>query len=115
MPDPITKFDTGAVRSADVAGLRYDLMSPIALRRIAQTCAEGAVKYSPFNWEKGMDVPDLLNHVIAHVYQYLAGDRTEDHLGHAGWGVMAAMHSEELWPHLNEHKLRGPNCTPPQE
>lgn len=108
----IVKFETGAVRSSDVASLRYDLISPIAIRRKAATCHEGAVKYSDYNWEKGMPINDLLNHAIGHIFQYLAGDRSEDHLAHAGWGLDAAMHSEELWPHLNTN-LRGPGCTPP--
>lgn len=114
MPD-LQQFPTGAVRGGDVSHLRYDLISPIALRSIAQTCAEGAAKYSDFNWEKGMDVPSLLNHAINHVYSYLAGDRTEPHLSHAAWNCMAAIHSEFLWPSLNEGKLRGPNCTPPPD
>ena len=106
------QFSTGAVRSADRVGERYDLISPIGMRRRAQTCDEGAKKYSDFNWEKGMPVNDLLNHVIGHIFMYLAGDRSEDHLAHAGWGLDAAMHSEELWPDLNTN-LRGPGCTPP--
>lgn len=111
--DNITKFETGAVRSSDRAGQRYDLISPIGIRRIAETCDEGAKKYDDFNWEKGMPVHDLLNHVIAHCYMYLSGDRSEDHLAHAGWGCLAACHSEELWPHLNEGHLRGEGCKAP--
>lgn len=107
------KFGTGAVRSNSVEQFRYDLVSPIGLREVARTCAEGAQKYSDFNWERGMPVHDLLNHALAHIYQYLGGDRSEPHLGHAAWNVLAAIHSEELWPHLNQGTLRGPGCTPP--
>lgn len=107
------KFGTGAVRSDSVEQFRYDLVSPIGLREVARACAEGAQKYSDYNWEKGMPVHDLLNHVLAHIYQYLGGDRGEPHLGHAAWGMLAAIHSDELWPHLNEGTLRGPGCTPP--
>jgi len=109
----VTTFETGAVRSADRAKQRYDLISPIGLRRLAETCHEGANKYDDFNWEKGMDIPDILNHAIAHVYGYLSGDRSEDHLAHAAWNLFAAMHSEELWPELNEGKLRVEGCKPP--
>jgi hypothetical protein len=107
------KFKTGAVRSSDAEATRYDLVSPIGLEAVAKTCAEGAAKYSDFNWEKGMPVHDLLNHAIRHIYQYLAGDRSEDHLPHAAWGLLAAIHSDALWPRLNEGTLRGPGCTPP--
>jgi len=109
------KFPTGAVRSSDAEATRYDLISPIGLEAVARTCAEGAAKYSDFNWERGMPVHDLLNHALRHVYCYLAGDRSEDHLPHAAWGLLAAIHSEALWPHLNEGTLRGPGCTPPEE
>jgi hypothetical protein len=107
-----TKYDTGAVRSADREAERYDLVSPVGLRRVAQTCHEGAVKYSDYNWEKGMPVADLLNHAISHIYSYLSGDRNEDHLGHAAWNLLGACHSEELWPELNQN-MRQSGCKPP--
>jgi hypothetical protein len=113
--EPVTaKFGTGAVRSASVENFRYDLVSPIGLREVARTCAEGAAKYSDFNWEKGMPVHDLLNHAIAHVYAFLSGDRSEPHLGHAAWNLLAAIHSHELWPHLNEGHLRADGCRYPE-
>lgn len=112
MTETVT-FSTGAVRSADRVGERYDLISPIGLKRLAQTCAEGAAKYDDFNWEKGMDVPEMLNHAISHIYTYLSGDRSEDHLAHATWNLLGAIHSEEKWPELNEGKLRAPGCVPP--
>ena len=108
-------YGTGSVRSHDAEGVRYDLISPIALEAIAETYAEGALKYGSHNWEKGQPVVDLLNHAIRHLYKYLGGDRSEPHLPHAAWNVMAAIHSEKLWPHLNEGTLRGPNCSLPKD
>ncbi len=105
-------FETGAVRSSDRVGERYDLISPIGLRRLAKTCHEGATKYSDFNWERGMPVSEMLNHAISHIYSYASGDRSEDHLAHAAWNMFGAMHSEEMWPHLNGN-MRGPGCVPP--
>jgi len=107
------KFGTGAVRSDSVEELRYDLVSPIGLREVARACAEGASKYGDWNWEKGMPVHDLLNHAVAHIYQFLSGDRSEPHLGHAAWNLLAAIHSHELWPDLNSNTLRGDGCVPP--
>ena len=108
------KFGTGARRSDTVEEFRYDLITPIGLREVARTCAEGAAKYDDYNWEKGMPVNDLLNHALAHVYQFLAGDRSEPHLPHAAWNMLAAIHSDTLWPHLNDGTLRGPGCSPPR-
>lgn len=107
------EYDTGAVRSADCEQTRYDLISPIGLRALAKTYAEGAQKFGFCNWENGMPVTDLLNHAIAHIYNFLSGDRTEDHLGHAAWNLLGAIHSMELWPDLNEPWLRGEGCAAP--
>lgn len=107
------RFQTGAVRSSDAEATRYDLISPIGLEAVARACAEGAAKYGDFNWEAGMPVHDLLNHALRHVYRYLAGDRSEDHLGHAAWGMLAAIHSEAVWPELNEGTLRQAGCRRP--
>lgn len=103
---------TGAVRSSDADGEAWELITPIGMRRLAATCQEGASKYSAYNWEKGMGIRGLLRHAIRHSYLYLSGDRSEDHLAHAAWGFMAAMHSEEMWPELNSD-LRGEGCKPP--
>lgn len=114
MTEEITKHPSGAVRSSDANHVSYHLVSPIAMRRLAMTCKEGEDKYSAFNWEKGFPINDLLNHGIAHVYKYLSGDRSEDHLAHAMWNLMAAIHSEEQWPHLNIGTLRDALGYPPE-
>jgi hypothetical protein len=94
------KFKTGAVRSSDAAGVRYDLVSPIGLRRLAETYAEGAEKYGVGNWLKGFPASDLLNHLMKHIDQWRSGDKTEDHLAHATWGLFTLMHFEETRPDL---------------
>ena len=109
------KFGTGAVRSDTFEEFRYDLVSPIGLREVARACAEGAAKYGDWNWERGMPVHDLLNHAIAHIYGFLSGDRSEPHLGHAAWNLLAAIHSSELWPALNAGTLRREGCQAPVE
>jgi len=110
--EEMVDFKSGAVRSDDCKNVRYDLITPIGLRCVAEAYAEGAVKYSDYNCEKGMPVSDLLNHAIAHIYKYLGGDRSESHLGHAAWGLLMACHSAELWPHLNTLQ-RQPGCLVP--
>ena len=111
--DSSVKYQSGAVRSSDAELTRYDLISPIGLASVAAACAEGAQKYSAFNWERGMPATDMLNHAIRHIYLFLAGDRSEDHLGHAGWNVIGAIHSLEVWPELNEGTLRTGHCEAP--
>jgi hypothetical protein len=99
-------YDTGAVRSGDCEATRYDLISPIGLEALARTYAEGARKFGAFNWENGMPVTDLLNHAIAHIYKFLNGNRDEDHLAHAAWNLLGAIHSLAKWPELNDQWLR---------
>lgn len=93
--------------------MRYDLISPIALKAWAEACAEGAPVYGDFNWERGTPATKHLNRAIRHIYLFLEGDRKENHLGHALWRIGAAIHSLALWPGLNRGTLRGPGCRPP--
>jgi len=98
---PLAKFETGAVRQ-ELDDVRYDLISVVGLRRLAETYAEGAKKYTDHNWRKGMPFSVLLNHLIKHIYQYLDGDRDEDHLAHAAWGLFALMDFEETHAEQND-------------
>jgi hypothetical protein len=74
--------------------LRYDLIQPIGLRRLAETCAEGAAKHGDTTWER-LRSKDHMNRALAHLVSYQAGDRSEDHLAHAAWRLFALMHFEE--------------------
>jgi len=97
------EYPTGATRSSNMAGVtegstrepRYDLISGIGLRRLAETYAEGAEIHGDRNWEQGLPINDCINRSLAHIFHYLGGDRSEDHLAHAAWGLFAAMHFED--------------------
>lgn len=106
--------ETGAKRTSDADHVRFDLISPIGLRRLAMIYKEGAIKYGDYNWEKGFSISDLLNHGINHYNLYMEGSRDEDHLAKLAWAAFAAMHSEEQWPELNKN-LRGPGCKAPNK
>jgi hypothetical protein len=109
----IKSFSTGAIRSTDADGERWDLITPIGLRRVAATYAEGAARYGERGWEKGMPASDLINHALRHVYLYLAGDSSEDHLAHAVWNLLAVMHFEERQPELIDIPSRHGDGTKP--
>jgi uncharacterized C2H2 Zn-finger protein len=106
------KFRSGSIRSAALEGKRYDLISPIALEILARACAEGT-KYPIYNCEKGFPIWDLANHVIEHLFRYLSGDRSENHLGKVMWGAGMMAHSERMWPYLNKGTLRKEGMLPP--
>ena len=100
MSEPIVNFPTGAVRSADAENVRFDLITPVGLRRLAETCAEGARKYGDHNWQKGIPASQMLNHAIRHLYMWLDGDKSEDHLSHAAWNILGVCHFEEVMPEM---------------
>lgn len=93
-------FHSGAKR--DAVAYRYDLLPPAAMLRKAQTLHEGALKYTDRNWEKGIPFSNLVNHLLAHIFSYCEGDRSEDHLAHASWGLDAMMHFEKYKPEMND-------------
>ncbi|KKL23402.1 hypothetical protein LCGC14_2425720 [marine sediment metagenome] len=101
MTEDREQFTSGAVRQR-LDDVRFDLVSPQGLRRLAETYAYGAHKYDDHNWRKGMPFSSLMNHLVAHIYAYLAGDKEEDHLAHASWGLFALMEFEETRPELND-------------
>lgn len=96
----IKVFPSGAQRDSSADQERYDLISPLSLRRVARTCAEGAQKYGEHNWLKGIPASDLLNHALRHLELWWLGDQFEDHLAHAAWNILALIHFEETRPDL---------------
>lgn len=62
---------------------RFDLVDPKALFAVAKVLKEGFDKYgSDQNW-RSIPARDHLNHLLIHVYAYLAGDTQDEHLSHA--------------------------------
>jgi hypothetical protein len=106
-------YASGAKRTA--LGARWDLLSPVGLHRAAKAAEEGVKKYGEYNHERGLAVNVYLNHLIAHAYAYLSGDRSEDHLGHMAWNALFACQSEEVYPELNAGHQRLPGCLPPKK
>lgn len=61
--------------------VRFDLIDANAMFKMAQVLDQGARKYGEDNWRK-IPVNQHLNHLLMHVYAYLAGDKTDEHLSH---------------------------------
>lgn len=61
---------------------RADLYPPRSFLRVSGVLEYGARKYAPNNW-LGIPVEDHLNHALVHIMAHLAGDTSDDHLGHA--------------------------------
>jgi hypothetical protein len=89
------EFPTGSKRDSREGKGRYDLLSPLALSRLAKHFENGAAKYGDRNWEKGQPQARYLDSAIRHLFNYLEGRRDEDHLSAAAWNVLAMVHQEE--------------------
>jgi len=64
----------------------FHMITVSSILAAAEVCAYGAKKYGETigdrNYTK-IPTEEHINHAITHMYAYLAGDRTDDHLGHA--------------------------------
>jgi hypothetical protein len=90
------QFDTGAVRDMSSGKGRYDLISPLFLKRLAKHFENGAKKYGDRNWEKGIPLSSYLDSAMRHLSNYLEGLRDEDHLAAAAWNISCLIHMEEM-------------------
>lgn len=110
---PANHFQTcpgGAVRSATSAGQkdgrfepRYDMLlkNHHAMRRWAESYGEGNAKGYPIdNWMLGIPESNILNHLQGHLLMHLAGDKSEDHLGHMMFNIATLIWMQEERPDL---------------
>ncbi len=76
---------------------RADLLPAAAVLSVAKILKHGADKYGEENWRL---IPrrDNLNHALIHVYAYLAGDRSDDHLEHAACRLLFALETVDSPP-----------------
>ncbi len=98
----ITKFSGkkdaykgGATRDRRAGKGRYDLITPLMLRRLAGVYERGAINHGDRNWEKGIPFSRLLDSAMRHINQYREGLRDEDHIAQAIWNLAALIHFEE--------------------
>jgi hypothetical protein len=89
-------METGSQRDTRSGKGRFDLVSPIALTRLAQHFENGSAKYGDRNWEKGQPLSRCFDSAVRHLYKHLEGWRDEDHLSAAVWNVMVMIHTEEM-------------------
>lgn len=103
-------YDSGAKRS-DTKPF-YKIIPYEFIRRLGMTLAEGAIKYDEAvdesNWKKGDKkfFAECFDHAIEHMYLYLDGDRTEDHLAHAAANLCFLVWAQEraIWdPHYGDY------------
>jgi hypothetical protein len=57
---------------------------------VSQVLAAGAAKYGEDNWRL-IDVRDHVNHCLSHLFKFLQGDTTDDHLRNAACRALMAL------------------------
>lgn len=97
-------FDTGMERDTNDNKPRYDLIWLPGIRRVAELMARGAKKYTARNWEKASTQEELerfKESALRHMYQYLEGDRSEDHCSAVVFNLFGAEHVLSKLPNSN--------------
>jgi cytochrome P450 len=90
------KIKGGGYRDRAKGKGRFDLISPFALRRLADVYEKGAEKFDDRNWEQGLPFSWCIDSALRHIAQYMMGMEDEDHIGQAAWNLFAIMHFQEL-------------------
>ena len=82
-------------------GTRFDLIPPLALRRLADVYGEGAVKYGESEYlSRVLKASNVINHMVNHLLLFMVGDKKEDHAAKVAWGAFTLMVLEELKPNM---------------
>ena len=74
---------------------RFDLLPGYPLLRLARHFENGANKYSPRNWEKGLPLDNYIDSLGRHFAAMLSGDDTEDHAAAIMWNIACFMWTEQ--------------------
>ena len=86
LDEVLKRFDSGATRSEMTTA--FSLLPWDALQSAAKVMKEGAATHGKNNWKAGFPIDEGLDHVIAHLASYMAGDDDGvDHLAHAICGL----------------------------
>ena len=102
MPNEKTVYETGASRSADVKGVRYDLVPPEGIEAVAKAMYVGAINHGDHNWKKGLKHSVYVNHALRHINLYMQGNNGVDHIGHALANLMMLVWNEKYLPEFND-------------
>jgi hypothetical protein len=98
--DAPTVTEANGAKQSMAAGA-FTSVDPLVMFRIAQIQKLGDEKYGVDNWRR-LPERDHVNHALAHLYAYLAGDTGDDHLGHAVVRAMFALAVNIRPEHLGE-------------
>ena len=87
-------FSTGSQRDIPGNKPRFGLLPFYVLERWAAHITKGAAKYGEDNWKRGQPLSRYQDSLLRHLYQWLNGDREEDHLAAMLFNVAGLMWTE---------------------
>lgn len=73
---------------------------PTGIIEVSKQFEDGAVKYSPNNWRKGINLHCYIDSALRHYMKYLRGDTDEPHARAVMWNLMCAH-----WTYINRPDL----------
>lgn len=88
-------FETGALREVPVGKGRWDLIPFEPMMRLARHYENGAKKYAPRNWQKGLPLSNFLGALARHTFRLMEGDASEDHAAAIAWNIFGFMWTEQ--------------------
>jgi hypothetical protein len=82
------EFTTGAVRDKNFGRGKPSLVPNWVIWLVSRTYEDGATKYAPRNWEKGMPLSRYLDSAERHLAKLKAGCRDEPHASQVIWNMI---------------------------
>jgi len=91
----------------DEGKLRFDLIPPHSLFKLAQVYTIGAKKYSDRNWENGFPYGRVFAAMMRHAWRWWSGETADPvdgqhHLSSVAWCAFALMEYEYTHPELDD-------------
>lgn len=89
--------------------LRFDLIPPTPLEKLAEVYTIGANKYQDRNWEKGLRWGRIFAAMMRHAWAWWRGETHDPvdgqhHLASVAWCAFALMEYEETHPEFDDRK-----------
>ena len=97
-------------RKEDAGKLRFDLIPPGPLEKLAEVFTVGCRKYDDRNWEKGIRWGRVYAAMQRHAWKWLKGESYDQrdgqhHLASVAWCAFALMEYEETCPDLDDRSV----------
>ena len=91
-----SEFATGAVRDASYGKGIPSAIPPRALIKLAKRFEDGAAKYKRDNWKQGIPISRYVDSLYRHLWAFMEGDESEDHLGAVIWNAVCLSETYDM-------------------